>query len=61
MQMNDSLALMQPIPVVLNYAINVKPYRTSQGQIPAIGSAMAYIKAHIQEARGWDDYLPIQE
>ena len=38
-------------PVVLNYDINVKPYGTSQGQIPAIGSAMAYIKAHIQEAR----------
>jgi hypothetical protein len=38
-------------PVVLNYAINVKPYGTSQGQIPAIGSAMAYVKAHIQEAR----------
>ena len=39
-------------PVVLNYDINVKPYGTTQGQIPAIGSAMAYIKAHIQEARG---------
>jgi hypothetical protein len=38
-------------PVVLNYDINVKPYGTSQGQIPAMGSAMAYIKAHIQEAR----------
>ena len=38
-------------PVVLNYDINVKPYGTTQGQIPAIGSAMAYIKAHIQEAR----------
>ena len=38
-------------PVVLNYNINVKPYGTSQGQIPAIGSAMAYVKAHIQEAR----------
>ena len=38
-------------PVVLNYDINVKPYGTSQGQIPASGSAMAYIKAHIQEAR----------
>jgi hypothetical protein len=46
-------------PVVLNYAINIKPYGTSQEQIPATGSAMAYIKAHIQEARGWDDYLPI--
>jgi hypothetical protein len=39
-------------PVVLNYNINVKPYGTSQGQIPAIGSVMAYVKAHIQEARG---------
>jgi hypothetical protein len=38
-------------PVVLNYDISVKPYGTSQGQIPAMGSAMAYIKAHIQEAR----------
>ncbi len=38
-------------PVVLNYAINVKPYGTSQGQIPASGSTMAYIKVHIQEAR----------
>jgi hypothetical protein len=39
------------VPVVLNYAINVKPYGTTQGQIPAIGSAMAYVKAHIQEAK----------
>ena len=38
-------------PVVLNYAINVKPYGTTSGQIPAIGSTSAYIKAHIQEAR----------
>jgi len=38
-------------PVVMNYAINVKPYGTSQGQIPASGSAMAYIKAHTQETR----------
>jgi hypothetical protein len=38
-------------PVVMNYAINVKPYGTSQGQIPASGSSMAYIKAHTQEAR----------
>lgn len=38
-------------PVVLNYDISVKPYGTTQGQIPASGSAMAYIKAHIQEAR----------
>ncbi len=38
-------------PVVLNYAVNVKPYGTTAGQIPAMGSTMAYIKAHIQEAR----------
>jgi hypothetical protein len=38
-------------PVVVNYAINVKPYSTSQGQIAASGSVMAYIKAHLQEAR----------
>ena len=37
-------------PVVLNYDINVKPYNTAQGQIAASGSAMAYIKAHIQES-----------
>ena len=47
-------------PVVMNYAINVKPYSTSQGQFPARGSAMAYIKAHVQEARGWDLNLPIE-
>ena len=41
-------------PVVLNYQINVKPYGTTAGQIPAIGSAMAYVKAHIQEARTSD-------
>jgi len=40
------------LPVTLNYNINVKPYGTTQGQIPAIGSTSAYIKAHIQEARG---------
>ena len=45
-------------PVVLNYNINVKPYGTSQGQIPAVGAAMAYVKAHIQEARGYDEELP---
>ena len=39
-------------PVVLNYDISVKPYRTTSGQITAQGSAMAYIKAHIQESRG---------
>ena len=42
-------------PVVLNYAINVKPYGTTSGQIPAIGSTSAYLKAHIQEARGWNN------
>jgi len=47
-------------PVVMNYAINIKPYGTSQGQVPASGLAMAYIKAHIQEARGWDENLPIE-
>jgi hypothetical protein len=41
------------VPVVLNYAINVKPYGTSQGQIPASGSSMAYLKAHVQEGRGY--------
>jgi hypothetical protein len=41
-------------PVVLNYDITVKPYSTSQGQIPAMGSSMAYIKAHIQEGRGFN-------
>jgi len=40
------------LPVTLNYNINVKPYGTTQGQIPAGGSTSAYIKAHIQEARG---------
>ena len=39
------------VPVDLNYQINVKPYGTSVGQIPAMGSAMAYVKLHIQEAR----------
>jgi hypothetical protein len=39
------------VPVTLNYVINVKPYGTTEGQIPAIGSSMAYVKAHIQEAR----------
>jgi len=40
------------MPVVLNYNINVKPYGTTAGQIPAVGSASAYVKSHIQEARG---------
>ncbi len=39
------------LPVTLNYAINVKPYDTTAGQIPAIGSTSAYIRAHLQEAR----------
>lgn len=39
-------------PVVLNYAINVKPYTIiGSGTSPALGSASAYIKAHIQEGR----------
>jgi hypothetical protein len=42
-------------PVIVNYAINVKPYGTTQGQILASGSTMAYIKAHIQEARTQDN------
>jgi hypothetical protein len=36
-------------PVFLNYEINVKPYSTKAGQIPATGSVGAYIKAHMQE------------
>jgi hypothetical protein len=40
------------LPVTLNYNINVKPYGTSAGQSPAMGSTSAYIKAHIQESRG---------
>ena len=39
-------------PVVLDHEFNVKPYGTSAGQIPAMGSTSAYIKAHIQESRG---------
>jgi hypothetical protein len=41
-------------PVALNYDINVKPYGTAQGQVLASGSTMAYIKAHIQEARDYN-------
>ena len=52
MQMTRFVGTDATNPVVLNYDINVKPYAPHQGQIPAIGSAMAYIKAHIQEARG---------
>ena len=44
----------------MNYAINIKPYSTSQGQFPASGSAMAYIKAHVQEARSYDVNLPVE-
>ncbi len=47
-------------PVVLNYAINVKPYGTSQGQIPANGLAMAYLKAHVQGGREWA-YDPVTD
>ena len=42
------------IPVVQNYNINVKPYNTAAGQIPATGAVTAYIKTHMQEARGQD-------
>jgi hypothetical protein len=41
-------------PVVLNYDINVKPYTASGTQNPATGSAMAYIKAHIQEGNNFN-------
>jgi len=43
-------------PVTLNYDINVKPYSTSQAQIPTSGSAMAYLKVHLQKGReyGYD-------
>ena len=40
-------------PVVMNYNINVKPYTIQdQGTSPAMGMTSAYIKAHIEEARG---------
>jgi hypothetical protein len=35
------------LPVTLNYHINVKPYGTSQGQIPARGGTSAYMKSHL--------------
>ncbi len=39
-------------PVVLNYAITVKPYTVAgQGTSPAMGSVSAYIKASIKEGR----------
>ena len=41
-------------PVEQNYNIDVKPYDTTSGQILATGSATAYIKTHLQEARGQD-------
>ena len=40
-------------PVVMNYNIDVKPYTVAgQGTSPAMGITSAFIKAHIQEARG---------
>ena len=49
-------------PVALNYNVNVKPYGTTQGQILASGSTMAYIKAHIQEARDYNNVTtPVPE
>jgi hypothetical protein len=49
------------VPVDMNYLINVKPYGTSEGQIPAMGSAMAYVKLHIQEARTSGRAVPVRE
>ena len=43
------------IPVQLDQSFSVTPYGTSIGSIPAMGSTSAYIKAHIQEARGWNN------
>jgi len=45
------------VPVVLNYAITVKPYTIAgQGTSPAMGSVSAYIKASIKEGRsGYSD------
>jgi len=41
------------MPVVQNYAINVKGITMNDGATaPALGSVSSYIKAHIQEARG---------
>lgn len=47
-------------PVVQNYNIDVKPYGTSEGRTPAMGSAMAYMKVHTQEGKLIlrDDFLP---
>jgi len=44
------------VPVALNYNINVQPYGTTSGSIPAMGSASAYMKAHVQEAAGQTAY-----
>ena len=45
------------LPVVLNYAINVKPYTVAgQGTSPAMGSVSAYIKASIKEGRNGYNY-----
>lgn len=42
-------------PVVMNYNINVRPYTvTGQGTYPAMGMTSAFIKAHLQEGRGWN-------
>ncbi len=43
------------VPVILNYAIAVKPYTvTGQGTSLAMGSTSAYVKAHIQESRDFN-------
>jgi len=45
------------VPVVLNYAINVKPYTVAGvGTSPAMGSVSAYIKASIKEGRNGYNY-----
>jgi len=45
-------------PVVLNYAINVKPYTVAgMGTSPAMGSVSAYVKASIKEGRSGYNYL----
>ena len=46
------------LPVVLNYAINVKPYTiASQGTSPAMGSVSSYTKGSINEGRSGYNYL----
>jgi hypothetical protein len=42
-------------PVQVDQVFSVKPYGTTEGSIPAIGSTSAYIKAHIQESRGYNN------